>query len=104
MNAKVELKEVRDWLRHQIRQINADPYLIEAHGRIEARIVKWDQRARRVLVCIRDRAHPETPYSSHHCVWAWVDTFNAKDGFYRWTLWKALNQVVVAARYPQLPF
>ena len=97
MNARVEMKMVRDWLRRQIKQINADPFLAAAHGRIEARIVKWEPRAHRVLVCIRDRAYAETPYNSNRCRWQWVSTYTTLN---RWELWKDLNAIVVNTRYP----
>ena len=96
MDAKLEMKQVRDWLRRHIKQVNADPYLAAAHNRIEARIVKWNRNSHSVLVCVRITDRPFTQWDSEFCRWVWVDT----DSQFRvWHIWKALNDIIVNERW-----
>lgn len=96
MNAKDEMKQVRNFLRRHVKQINADPYLAEVHNKVEARIVKWNRNSHSVYVCVRITDRPFTHWNSDFCRWVWVDTDSQ---FYKWHIWKELNAVVVNARH-----
>lgn len=99
MNARDEMKQMRDWLRNQVRMINKDPHLKHAHGRISARIVKWKANEHRVLVCVRDLSKPETPYNTEFCRWIWSYTWSGEDSrFWKWDVFKELNDVLVKMR------
>lgn len=95
MNSKQEMKKVRDFLRNQVKLINADPYLEYAHNRVSARIVRWNERSHEVLVCVRDLETPETLWDSQSCRWLLLRTGSA---FWKSDLWRALNSVVCNMR------
>lgn len=95
MNAKEEMKKVRNFLRRQVKMINNDPYLKHVHGCISARIVKWKASQHQVLVCVRNITKPETPWDSHYCRWVCVNTHC---DFWKNSIWKELNEVVVLSR------
>ena len=99
MNARDEMKQVRDWLRNQVRMIDKDPYLEYAHGRVSARIAKWKANEHRVLVCVRCTDVAETSWNSELCRWVWLHTWNGQDSrFWKWDVWKELNDVVIKMR------
>ena len=108
MNPTHEMKEVRNYLRHQIKLIKADPYLASVAANVSARIVKWNKNEHSVLVCVRDISQPETPYNSRYCRWIWTHTWSSRDTrFWKWDIWKELNALVGEMRYPsrsQYPF
>ena len=105
MNAKDEMKQVRNWLRGQVKSIQSDPYLESVAARVSARIVKWDAKGHRVLVCLRDLSKPETPYNSISTRWLWVTTYCGKYSSFKWNIWRELNDLVVNMQHPdRLPF
>ena len=105
-DSRVEMKQVRNYLRDQMRIIKNDPYLADVADRVSARIVKWNKRDHSVLVCIRDLNAPETNYNSNGCTWMWVHTWRSGGYFpWLWRVWEALNELInnmrLAARNPQ---
>lgn len=99
MSAKDEMKEVRNWLRGQVRMIDKDPYLSYAHGKVSARIVRWEASEHRVLVCVRSTEVSETSWNSNLCRWVWIHTWGGRDcRFWKWDIWKELNDVVINMR------
>lgn len=96
MDAKVEMKQVRDWLRVQRRLIDNDPYLQDVRGKLSFRIVKWDARKHAVLVLVRDESKPETPFNSDSTHWVWVHTWS---DFRQWEMWKAINDMACRIRW-----
>lgn len=95
MEPREEMKRVRNFLRRQVNLINKDPYLAFVHGRISARIVKWDKRAHWVVVCIRDMSQPESNWNSDSC--RWIQLYTSTDSW-QWQIWKELNEIVIRAR------
>lgn len=98
MNAREEMKTVRNWLRRQVKLINNDPYLKDCHGRIEARIVRWDARSHSMLVKVQDKARPETPYSCGSTRWLWVSVWSI---FWKSNIWREMNHIVNQIRCNQ---
>ena len=96
MDAKVEMKQVRDWLRVQRRMIDNDPYLQDVRSKLSFRIVKWDARKHEVLVLVRDESKPETPFNSDSTHWVWVYTWS---DFRKWEMWKAINDMACRIRF-----
>lgn len=95
MNAKLEMKVVRDWIRHQVKAIKADPYLANVSNDVSIRIVKWNHHDHSVLVCARDLSKPETPYNSEFCRWVWVHTWvTGQFQWWKWNIWREINEVV----------
>ena len=100
MKAKLEMKVVRDWIRHQVKSIKADPYLANVSKDISIRIVKWNQHDHSVLVCARDLSKPETPYNSEFCRWTWVHTWvTGQFQWWKWNIWREVNEVVNHMQY-----
>lgn len=97
MDAKVEMKEVRDWMRKQRRLIDRDPYLADVRGKLTFRIVRWDKRYHSVLIVVRDESQPETPYNSGSTTWLRLNTWS---DFRKWELWKAINDMCCRIRHP----
>ena len=95
MDSRVEMKQVRNYLRDQMRIIKNDPYLADVADRMSARIVKWNKRDHSILVCIRDLNTPETRWNSAGCIWVWVHTWKC-GGYYPWLwrVWGAINDVI----------
>ena len=100
-DSRVEMKQVRNYLRDQMRIIKNDPFLANVADRVSARIVKWNKREHAVLVCIRDLSAPETNYNSKGCTWIWVRTWRS-GGYYPWLwrVWEALNELINNMRLP----
>ena len=96
MDSKAEMKQVRNYLRDQMRLIKKDPFLADIADRVSARIVKWNKRDHSVLVCIRDLNAPETNYNSAGCRWLWVNTWRNNVAYYPWLwkVWEALNELI----------
>ena len=101
MNSKLEMKIVRDWLRHQVNLLNSDPYLKDVAARLSVRIVKWEERKHEVLICVRDINSPETSFNSRGCIWLWEHTWVSGGDFKRWRndVWVAINEVIHSIRY-----
>lgn len=97
VNSKVEMKELRDWLRHQRNMINKDPYLDYLRGRLSFRIVKWNERQHAALVVVRDESKPETPFNSDSTHWVWVHT---RSTFRKWEMWRAINDMACRIKFP----
>ena len=106
MNSRDEMKEVRNYLREQVKLIKADPYLASVSANVEARIVKWNKNEHSVLVCVRDTSKAETPYNSPYCRWIWTHTWSGGDcRFWKWDIWKELNDVICNMLHPdRIPF
>ena len=95
MDSKREMKQVRSYLRDQMRLIKKDPFLADIADRVSARIVKWNKKQHAVLVCIRDLSAPETTYNSKGCRWLWVHTWrNVAYYPWLWKVWEALNELI----------
>ena len=93
-----EMKVVRDYLRHQIKLIQKDPYLPVASKCISARIVKWNKRAHSVVIVLRDERAEQTSYNSYGTRWVLVNTWS---NFWKWDIWKELNALVIRAEHPE---
>ena len=101
MDSKAEMKQVRNYLRDQMRLIKNDPFLADIADRVSARIVKWNKKQHAVLVCIRDLSAPETTYNSAGCRWLWVNTWrNVAYYPWLWKVWEALNELINNMRLP----
>lgn len=95
MDSRAEMKQVRNYLRDQMRLIKNDPFLADIADRVSARIVKWNKKQHAVLVCIRDLSAPETTYNSKGCRWLWVHTWrNVAYYPWLWKVWEALNELI----------
>jgi hypothetical protein len=90
MNAKVEMKVVRDWLRRQRKIIDNDPYLQDVRGKLTFRIVKWDARWHHCVVMIRNENLPQTHWNSYSTRWV---GFSTRDASWKWELWRELNNL-----------
>ena len=97
MDATVEMKRVRDYLRNQVKMINKDPFLAKAANRISARIVKWNKREHSALICIRDVEAEYTKWNTADCCWLWVYTWHSANGYdhWKWEIWQELNNLVI---------
>ena len=101
MDSRAEMKQVRNYLRDQMRLIKNDPFLADIADRVSARIVKWNKKQHAVLVCIRDLSAPETTYNSAGCRWLWVNTWrNVAYYPWLWKVWEALNELINNMRLP----
>ena len=101
MDSRAEMKQVRNYLRDQMRIIKNDPYLADVADRVSARIVKWNKKQHAVLVCIRDLNAPETTWNSKGCRWLWVHTWrNVAYYPWLWKVWEALNELINNMRLP----
>ena len=96
MDSRAEMKQVRNYLRDQMKLIRNDPFLKDVANRVSARIVKWNKKQHSVLVCVRDLSAPETTYNSKGCTWVWVYTWRSDNGNYSWLwkIWEALNELI----------
>ena len=95
MDSKAEMKQVRNYLRDQMRLIKNDPFLADIADRVSARIVKWNKKQHEVLVCMRDLSAPETTYNSAGCRWLWVHTWrNVAYYPWLWKVWGELNDLI----------
>lgn len=93
-----EMKVVRDYLRHQIKLIQKDPYLPVASKCVSARIVKWNKRDHSVVIVLRDERAEQTPYNSYGTRWVFVNTWG---NHWKWDIWKELNALVIRAEHPE---
>lgn len=93
-----EMKVVRDYLRHQIKLIQKDPYLPVASQCISARIVKWNKREHSVIVVLRDERVEQTPYNSYGTHWVLINTWSK---FWEKDILKELNDLVIRAEHPE---
>ena len=101
MDSTFEMKQVRNYLRDQMRMIKNDPFLADVANRVSARIVKWNKREHSVLICVRDLNAPETNWNSAGCRWVWTNTWGSNNYcHWRWDIWKALNDLVNNMRFP----
>ena len=106
MASRDEMKEVRDYLRTQMKLIKNDPYLAPVSANVSARIVKWNKNEHSVLICVRDTSKDETPYNSPYCRWIWTHTWGGGNAcLWKWDIWKELNDVVCNMLHPdRIPF
>lgn len=106
MASRDEMKEVRDYLRTQMKLIKNDPYLASVSANVSARIVKWNESEHSVLICVRDTSKDETPYNSAYCRWIWTHTWSSRNTcFWKWDIWQELNDVVCNMLHPsRIPF
>ena len=94
-DSRVEMRQVRNYLRDQMRLIKNDPFLADIADRVSARIVKWNKKQHAVLVCIRDLSAPETTWNSKSCRWLWVHTWRGESSYpWLWKVWGELNDVI----------
>ena len=101
MDSTREMKQVRNYLRDQMRIIRNDPFLANVADRVSARIVKWNKRQHSVLICIRDLNAPETNHNSSGCRWLWVYTWRSGEYYpWLWKVWEALNELINNMRLP----
>jgi hypothetical protein len=104
MNSTNEMKIVRDYIRKLVKRTKNDPYLNEydVKNRLSVRIVKWDKREHRVLICVRDLKHPEVKWNNYYIHWDWIRTCGH---FWRYNIWRAVNDIVCNMRCEdRLPF
>lgn len=95
MDSTREMKQVRNYLRDQMRIIRNDPFLANVADRVSVRIVKWNKRQHSVLICIRDLNAPETNHNSSGCHWLWVYTWRSGEYYlWLWKVWEALNELI----------
>ena len=99
MEAKREMKLLRNWTRQALSNLRADPYCTEAAYKVNVRFVKWDRNHHAVLVCVRDTSKPETPYNSQFCRWDWVYTCSV---FAKSDISRMVSQVMCAIHHPEL--
>ena len=90
MNAKLEMKQVRDWLRQQRKLIDNDPHLADIRGKLTFRIVQWDARCHSCVIVVRNENLPQTNWNSHSTHWLRVHTW---DLCWKWRLWQILNEM-----------
>jgi hypothetical protein len=90
MNAKVEMKQVRDYLRHQRKLIDNDPHLADIRGKLTFRIEGWDARHHSIRIVVRNEDVPRTPYNSCGTRFVWVNSWSVS---WKWELAKALNEL-----------
>lgn len=93
MNAKLEMKRLRDDIRHQLRRMRKDPFLKEVAPHIAIEMVKWNAKGRMVLLRLRDTRKPMTEYNSQSTRWSWLHTYSDYTGY---EMWKELNYLVIA--------
>ena len=93
MNSTNEMKVVRDYIRKLVKRTKNDPYLdkYDVKNRLSVRIVKWDKREHRVLVCVRDLKYPEAKWDCYHTHWNWIRTYGR---FWRHSIWEKVNDIV----------
>lgn len=89
MNAKVEMKKVRDYLRHQRKLIDNDPHLADIRGKLTFRIEGWDARHHSIRIVVRNEDVPRTPYNSSGTRFVWVEPWGVN---WKWQLAKTLNE------------
>lgn len=95
MNAKMEMKRLRDNIRHQLRRMRKDPFLKDVAPHITIEMVKWNAKQHMVLLRFRDTRKPMTEYNSQSTRWAWLYTYSDCIGY---EIWKELNQLIIAMR------
>ena len=95
-----EMKVVRDFLRHQIKLIQNDPYLPVASKYISARIVNWNRRTHSIVIVLRDERVEQTSYNSYGTRWVLVNTLNSF--FWKSKIWNELNDLVIRTEHPEL--
>ena len=99
MEAKQEMKQLRNWVREALRNLRADPYCAAVASNVEVRFVKWDKSNHSVLVCIRDTSRPETNYHSQFCRWEWVYTYSR---FAQSEISRAIGNLMCCMQHPEL--
>lgn len=90
MNAKVEMKQMRDWLRRQRKIIDNDPYLADIRGKLTFRVVKWDARCHYCVIVVRNENLPQTDWNSYSTRWLGFHTWETG---WKWKLWRELNDL-----------
>lgn len=93
MNAKLEMKRLRDDIRHQLRRMRKDPFLKEVAPHIAIEMVKWNAKRHMVLLRFQDTRRPITEYNSKSTRWSWLYTYSDYNGY---EMWKELNYLVIA--------
>lgn len=94
MNAKLEMKRLRDYLRREMRRLRKDPFLKDVAPHISVRMTKWDAARYAVVLQLQDTRKPVTEYNSQSTKWVMVNTYSD----YRWDVWRALNALIVEMR------
>lgn len=90
MNAKVEMKRVRDYLRHQRKLIDNDPHLADIRGKLTFRIEGWNARYHSIQIVVRNEDVPRTPYNSCGTRYLWVNSWSVS---WKWQLARVLNEL-----------
>lgn len=90
MNAKLEMKQVRDYLRHQRKLIDNDPHLADIRGKLTFRIKRWDAYRHSIQIVVRNENLPETPYNSYGTRFVWVEPWGVN---WKRQLAKVLNEL-----------
>ena len=90
MNAKVEMKKVRDYLRHQRKLIDNDPHLADIRGKLTFRIEGWNARYHSIQIVVRNEDVPRTPYNSCGTRYLWVNSWSVS---WKWQLARVLNEL-----------
>lgn len=90
MNAKLEMKKVRDYLRHQRKLIDNDPHLADIRGKLTFRIEGWNARYHSIRIVVRNEDVPRTPYNSCGTRYVWVNSWSVS---WKWQLAKVLNEL-----------
>ena len=95
MQAKEEMKIIRNFIREKQKAMLNDPYTKVAAKTIEARICRWIESKHMILVNIRDTSKPLTTYNSDFCSWLWINT----GADYKWDLVREWNNILVKKIY-----